>query len=74
MCIKCEIHLAKGYLFCQGGRNHVNWLAGYGNNYFCVFAQCVLCHFDRFYGPSCCTGTGQGSGCSARSLPHGQQT
>lgn len=70
MCIKCEIHLAKGYLLCQEKKNHVNWLAGCGNNYFCGFPQCVLRQLDRFYSPSCCTGTRQGSGCSAQSLPH----
>lgn len=43
MNIKCDIHLAKGYLLCQEKRNHVNWLGGDGNNDFCVFPRCVLC-------------------------------
>lgn len=70
MCIKCEIRLAKGYLLCQEKTNHMNWLADCGNNSFCAFPQCVLCQFDRLYSPSCCSGTGQGRGCSAQSLPH----
>lgn len=56
-------------IYSVGKKNHMSWLAGYGKNDFCGFPLCVLCQFDRFYGPSCWTGTTQGSGCSSQLQP-----